>query len=339
MESNPEPLSVNGAGALAEPDPDAAGDAFAAESLRAHDDTQTDEAPAELAPQPEPPNERLNPADTLSPAVRRLVRQYDLDITGVHGTGPAGRIRVSDVIGMLGSRTDAGARTAEAARAAVEGRDDDERPAAPQPFRTPEQSPTASAFAAPPATTVFECDLSRVLGHRKQQRRNNAELLLTSYYLAACIEALKAVPEVAPGRNGTPAALGVWLHSSDGDVRTTLIEPAEGSAADEQLRALDQALRADGSADLANAGLLLHHYGLSGSLLATPTPLGEGHAASLGVGRVRREVVVKNTDGEEAPRVAAMCYVTLTYAPDRIPLARANRFLAHLVRTLESWPD
>ena len=46
--------------------------------------------------------------DTLSPAVRRLVRQYDLDITGIHGTGPAGRIRVGDVIGMLGGRDGAG---------------------------------------------------------------------------------------------------------------------------------------------------------------------------------------------------------------------------------------
>jgi len=38
--------------------------------------------------------------DGLSPAVRRLVRQYDLDITGIHGTGPDGRIRVGDVIGI-----------------------------------------------------------------------------------------------------------------------------------------------------------------------------------------------------------------------------------------------
>lgn len=339
MESNPDPLNADGSGALDAASTDAAGDAFAAESLHVHDDTQTDEAPAELTPQNEPQNEPFNPADTLSPAVRRLVRQYDLDITGLHGTGPEGRIRVSDVIGMLGGRTDAGARTAEAARAAVEDRDEDERPA-PQTVRPAETSPTANTAATPaPATTVFECDLSRVLSHRKQQRRNNTELLLTSYYLAACIEALKAVPEVAPGRNGTPAALGVLLHSSEGDVRTTLIEAAADAASDDQLRALDQALRTDGSADLASAGLLLHHYGLSGSLLATPTPLGDGHAASLGVGRVRREVVVKSADGEEAPRIAAMCYVTLTYLPDRIALPRANRFLAHLVRTLESWHD
>jgi pyruvate/2-oxoglutarate dehydrogenase complex dihydrolipoamide acyltransferase (E2) component len=62
----------------------------------------------------------FDPADTLSPAVRRLVRQYDLDITGIHGTGPAGKIRVGDVIGMLGGRTDAtGARAGDPTRAAA----------------------------------------------------------------------------------------------------------------------------------------------------------------------------------------------------------------------------
>ena len=42
--------------------------------------------------------------------MRRLVRQFDLDITGIHGTGPAGRIRVGDVMGLLGGRTDSGNR-------------------------------------------------------------------------------------------------------------------------------------------------------------------------------------------------------------------------------------
>jgi hypothetical protein len=47
---------------------------------------------------------------------------------------------------------------------------------------------------------------------------------------------------------------------------------------------------------------------------------------------------VKNVDGDEAPRMGAVCYVTLTFLPDRIPPQRANRFLAELVRVLEHWP-
>src|SRR5262249_10175249 len=53
------------------------------------------------------------PPDALSPAVRRLVRQYDLDITGVYGSGPAGKIRVGDIIGMLDGRAEPKPRTGE----------------------------------------------------------------------------------------------------------------------------------------------------------------------------------------------------------------------------------
>src|SRR5688572_16139872 len=65
--------------------------------------TQADSAPPDVTP---------DPNDTLSPAVRRLVRQFDLDVTGIHGTGPSGRIRVGDVMGLLVGRTDTGKRDA-----------------------------------------------------------------------------------------------------------------------------------------------------------------------------------------------------------------------------------
>jgi pyruvate/2-oxoglutarate dehydrogenase complex dihydrolipoamide acyltransferase (E2) component len=206
---------------------------------------------------------------------------------------------------------------------------------------------SAPAAAAAPATTVYECDVSRVLSHRKAQRRSNVEVLLTSYYLVACGEALRAVPEVvAGGGEETEAQLGVLLASTDGDVRTTLVDAVDTvhdsgplASFDDRLRSFDQALRTIGDASLDDANLLIHHYGLSGSLLATPTPLGVGHIASVGIGRVRRQIVVKSTDSDEAPRVAAMCYVTLTFLPDRLAFNRANRFVAQLVRVLEHWPD
>src|SRR3970040_1568321 len=44
-------------------------------------------------------------ADALSPSVRRLVRQYELDVTGIHGSGPHGRIRIADVMALIGGRT------------------------------------------------------------------------------------------------------------------------------------------------------------------------------------------------------------------------------------------
>ena len=280
--------------------------------------------------------------DGLSPAVRRLVRQYDLDITGIHGTGPDGRIRVGDVIGMLGPRAEQAVRgvttprPAPAESDASDADDNAEESAADAAAVAPAPAPTAASTAA--ITTVFECDLARVLAHRKRLREGNVELLLTSYFLAAYIEALGAVPELALV---AAPRIGVELTTADGDTRPLALD-ASGVAAEplaERARTIDAALRRSVGADHSEAHLLVHHYGASGSLIATPTPLGAGHVASLGIGRVRREIVLRNVDGDETPRATTRCHLSLSFVPGHVTLARANQFLAHTVRLLEQWPE
>lgn len=272
--------------------------------------------------------------DGLSPAVRRLVRQYDLDITGIHGTGPDGRIRVGDVIGMLGPRAEQSVKGVTTPRAApVEPEDADAIAEEPQ-----AAAPAPAATPAAAITTVFECDLARVLGNRKRLRADNVELLLTSYFVTACFEALAVVPEIAP--EALPR-IGVELTTGEGDIRSLKLT-LDGSAAEplaDRVRAIDVALRHGVDADLADADLLVYHYGASGSLLATPTPLRDGHVASVGIGRVRREIVLRNVEGDETPRATARCHMSLSFLPEHVTLARANRFLAHAVRTLEQWPE
>jgi pyruvate/2-oxoglutarate dehydrogenase complex dihydrolipoamide acyltransferase (E2) component len=298
------------------------------------------EAPVEAQP---PAEAAANPHDALSPAVRRLVRQFDLDITGIHGTGPEGRIRVGDVMGLLGGRTDSGNRDAPARPASPEddaAADDDGvelEPACAAGALEPAAS-TAATYTGI-ATTVFDCDLSRVLSHRKKLRRDNVELLTTSYFLTALAAALDAAPEITAGH--TPR-FGLSLSTSDGTLRSALLDVAGvawDAALDERVRAVDAALRANLDADLEAANLHVHHYGESGSLLATPTPIGAGHVASVGIGRVRREIVVRTVDGAEAPRVAARCYLTLSFFVEQVPLHHANRCLGDAARVLEQWPE
>jgi pyruvate/2-oxoglutarate dehydrogenase complex dihydrolipoamide acyltransferase (E2) component len=283
-----------------------------------------------------------DPATTLSPSVRRLVRQYDLDVTGIHGTGPSGRIRVGDVIGLLGARGDASPDRQTAGASEATGQDSLSEVAPPYRSKTPNATSAAAPAASAvtfPLTTVFECDLSRVLSHRKRRREEDTEALLTSYYVVACSEASKLVPEAAASVGA--ACFGVLLEATDGTVRTVSIDSADEAplgSIDDRLQAVDRALRAGPPSDLASATLLVHHHGTSGSLIATPTPIGDGHSASLGIGRVRREIVVRTVNGEEAPRVAALCYVSLSFYADRLDLYRANRFLGQLVRVLEQWP-
>jgi pyruvate/2-oxoglutarate dehydrogenase complex dihydrolipoamide acyltransferase (E2) component len=297
----------------------------------------TTEEPTSLAAAPgdvSPPA----PRDALSPAVRRLVRQFDLDVTAIHGTGPEGRIRVSDVMSLLNGRTDTGNRDAPLR----EGADGAplEVEAAPE---TPLPLPTAPAAAPPhsavPTSSVFECDMSRMLAHRKRLRREHSELLTTtSYVLTALASALEATPELAAD---TPVRFGLWLTTPDGELRSSLVDLPEPmpEALEERARAFDLALRANLDADLAPANLLVHAYGESGSVLATPTPIGPGHVASVGIGRIRRELAVRVVDGAETPRVAARSYVSLSFLDERVGFQRANRALADIVRILESWPD
>ena len=283
------------------------------------------------------------PRDTLSPAVRRLVRQFALDITGVQGSGPEGRIRVGDVMGLLTGRTDTGNRDAPPrvgdtplSAVADTAAEIDAASLPPRPLDTPS---IAAARSPTPTTSVFECDFTRVLSHRKRLRRENAELLtLASYVLSALASAVEETPELAAGM---PVRFGVWLTTADGELRSALVDlpsPLPQSL-EERARALDTALRTNLDADVKAANLLLHSYGESGSLLATPSPIGDGHAASIGLGRVRRELVVRAIDGVETPRVAAHCYISVSFFDDRIAFQRANRALADTVRILESWPD
>ena len=288
-----------------------------------------------------------SPLEELSPAVRRLVRQFDLDITGIHGTGPAGRIRVGDVMGLLGGRTDSGNRDVPAR---LLSEDEDATPlddaeadadveAAPAtPLPLPATTETAP-HSAVPTSSVFECDLSRVLSHRKRLRGENTELLTTtSYVLTALAGAIEATPDLV---DGAPVRFGVWLTTPGGEVRPSLVDLPDPrpETLEARARAFDSALRTHLDADVAAANLLVHDYADSGSLLATPTPIGTGHTTSIGIGCIRRELVVRVINGVETARVAARCYLSISFFDDRVPFYRANRALADSVRILENWPD
>jgi pyruvate/2-oxoglutarate dehydrogenase complex dihydrolipoamide acyltransferase (E2) component len=280
------------------------------------------------------------PGGALSPSVRRLVRQFDLDITGIHGSGPEGRIRVGDVMGLLGGRTDSGTRDAPRAAPGPDAAEiDPSDEADPASSAEPIANEAAALAIAAPTTTVFDCDLSRVLSHRKRLRENGVEILLTSYVLAALADRLETA--AAEGAAVPGARFGVWLTTTEGAQRSALVDGAgiPSITLDDRLRGFDAALRQNLDSDTAGADLLVHHYGESGSLLATPTPLGAGHAASIGIGRVRREIVVRTVEGVEQPRVAARCFLSMSFLPERVPFDRANRFLASVVRALEQWPE
>lgn len=283
------------------------------------------ESPSVDGPAPDTPSEHELDED-LSPSVRRLVRHYDLDITGIHGSGPAGRIRVGDVMPLLGGRE------------SVAAHDDREAPnddrgtlgaAAAEEVAEAGESAVAPATTARIATVVFECDLSRVLVAQRRAREQGKSIAVESYVVQACARALAAVPAVNAGAGRTDLAITI-----DGEpaARRVLLRDPETLELDGIEYALDAAAESTGTA----ATFAMRYHGPSGSVLALGLEPEPGTHAMLGVGKLRKVVTVKTVEGEDTPRISAMCHLSLSFDPHVLDEHTAHAFLRTLVATLES---
>ena len=261
--------------------------------------------------------------DTLSPAVRRLVRQYGLDASAIRGTGPNGRLRVADVIASLGGRTDD--------RSDTERADNDPRGRPPPAaavdgaLRPDASDSLLDARRAAAAFTVFDAELDSWLEHRQRRRAEGTDLPLLAYFAAAAAGALPMLPELS-----LPAPRFDVIRSDEqGAIGTVALDTEDLVSLDAIAHALRDGARAAGE---TGSRFALHDYGSSGCVLAAPLPLPPTGAAVLGIGRPRRGLVTSGAGTEQGPRIGIQCTLTLTYDSHRIPLERANAFLARLVR-------
>ncbi len=137
---------------------------------------------------------------TLSPAVRRIVEEEKLETGKIRGTGEGGRLTKEDVLAAVQERGKAGEKIdTREVQLSGDGR-----------FVRKKMSPLRRKIAqqlviaqhtAAILTTFNECDMSAVqeLRRSKQQeftKKNGVKLGLMSFFVKACVEALKAVPVV-----------------------------------------------------------------------------------------------------------------------------------------------
>jgi 2-oxoglutarate dehydrogenase E2 component (dihydrolipoamide succinyltransferase) len=290
----------------------------------------------------------------LSPAVRRLLSEHGLAAAEVPGSGEGGRITVDDVL--------AAARRGAVPKPAVAQDETGGAGASPDGMRRlphttmrrriAEHMVQSLLHTAPHVTTVFEADLSAVLAHRGLHKsefdRRRVPLTLTAYFVAACVDALRAVPE-ANGRWTDDALL--IPEQIDIGVGTALegrglIVPVIRDVARLDLAGIAAALadlveraRADRltAAELRGGTFTISNHGVSGSLLAAPIVINQPQSAILGIGRLEKRAVVVTQDGVDAIAIRPRCYVTLTIDHRVLDGHQANRFLETLVRRLEGW--
>jgi len=305
-------------------------------------------------------------ANSLSPAVRRLLSERGLLSADVVGTGQGGRITVEDVLRHCGQGSSAPALSQASPAAshpttAVSTPNPDitgPRRMVPHTAvrkRIAEHMVQSLLHTAPHVTTVFEANLSKVLEHRQQHRdefaSRGAPLTLTAYFLRATVAAIRAVPEA--NSRWADSALEIFesVHvgvatALESGLVVPVLRDAQSRDLFETAQGLDRLVtRArEGRltpADMRGGTFTISNHGVSGSLVATPIVINQPQSAILGVGKLEKRVVAISTEDAQSDRVVVQprCYVTLTIDHRVMDGHQANRFLQTFVNWLESSPE
>ncbi len=326
-------------------------------------------APAPPAPAGAPVTE-TRPARArvpATPATRRLARELGVDLGGVRGTGPGGRVTGEDVQAAAGSARAATTPAAKAPGPPVEARR--LAPAGVEPTPLPrfeqwgpvERTPLShlrrtiaermalSASVIPHVTHFDRADITELDAMIRRNldaaRQRGVTLTLTSFLLKAAALALKGHPQFNASLDAAAGTmvlkryyhLGIAVATDRGlivpvmrDVdRKPLLELAR------ELGALAGRVR-EGKAsldDLRGGTFTITNIGALGGTGAIPI-INYPEVAILGVARGREEPVVR--DGQIVARL--MLPLTLTFDHRVADGADGARFAADIVRLLEH-PD
>ncbi|MCY4601741.1 MAG: dihydrolipoamide acetyltransferase family protein [Acidobacteria bacterium] len=284
------------------------------------------------APAPAPPAVGGAERQTvrLSPVVRRLASEHDVDPAAVQGTGAGGRVTKEDVLRFVESRSAAAA----AGRA--------------EPLTTMRRKiaehMVMSRRTSAHVHTVFEVDFSHVAQLRDARKAEyaaaGAKLTYLSFVAKAVVDAIPEVPVVNATFDGDSVlyrddiGLGIAVALDDGLI-VPVVRHARDTSVLEMSRAIaDLAERARtrrlAPAEVEGGTFTITNHGGFGSLLGMPI-INQPQLAILGMGAVEPRPVV--VDGAVVVRLRA--YLTLGFDHRVIDGATADRFMAAVRRNIE----
>jgi pyruvate dehydrogenase E2 component (dihydrolipoamide acetyltransferase) len=322
--------------------------------------------------EPAPAVEAESPAGPLSPLVRKMAREYGIDLRQVKGTGGGGRITKQDLEAYMSAQ---GARTMAQASA----------PAAIAPATTPTVYTPAVPAAPTPAimpraeaprarvepmsvmrqriaehmvmskrisahvTTVHKTDMTKIAKMRERnkaefQQRYGYSLTFLPFVAKAAAEAIRHYPIVNASIEGSNIIyhneinLGIAVALENGLIVPVIRNADEKNVVGLQRAIVDLSTRARSrqlKPDEVQGGTFsITNFGSFGSVFATPV-INQPQVAILGVGAVEKTPVVV----DDAIAIRSVAYLALTFDHRLIDGALADQFTGKVKSILENWAE
>jgi 2-oxoglutarate dehydrogenase E2 component (dihydrolipoamide succinyltransferase) len=315
---------------------------------------------ASVAPSAAPDSFEGRLRSKSSPLVRKMAAEKGVDITGLNGSGIAGRVTKQDLLTHL-----AAGSASRPSMHAPGGAAEFHGPV-PEPWPGDRVEPmskmralisdhmVASRRTSAHVTSFMEMDFTRIAKIRAAKRREfevatGEKLSYMPFIIKATVDAIKQYPIMNSSVAGTnviyrtPVNIGIAVALDWG-----LIVPVIKKADDLSLTGLTRALN-----DLANRArtkrlspqevqdgtFTITNPGVFGSLMGTPI-INQPQVAIMGVGTIeKRAKVIAGADGEDTIAIRTCAYFSISFDHRIVDGAVADQFLAQVKRNIESFPE
>jgi len=302
----------------------------------------------------------------LSPAVRRLIQEKNLDPHSILGSGKKGRLTKGDVLEYIEKNQQTAEETIPAPKPAIASSQETtttiqqqaEAETASSSFRPEQRVPMTRLRAkvaerllqaqqnAAMLTTFNEVDMKSVINLRNQYKdrflqKHEIKLGFMSFFIKASIEALKKHPAINASIDGNDIIyhgyydMGIAVSTPRGLIVPVIKDADQLDFAGIEKSIFDYGTKArDGAIsyeDLTGGTFTITNGGIFGSMLSTPI-LNPPQCAILGMHSIKERPVV--VDGEIVIR--PIMYLALSYDHRLVDGKEAVQFLVTIKECLES---
>jgi len=313
-------------------------------------------APKAEAPRAEPPKTAAPPspqpasngaAKQAPPSVQRIAAEAGVDVSGVTGSGKDGRVTKADALAIIENRSTQSSQSQTAhppLQARVVG-EREERVPMTRLRKTIARRLKEAQNTAAMLTTFNEADITAIMAARNKykdsfERKHGVKLGFMSFFVKACIAALKEIPNVNAEIDGDDLIyknyydIGIAVGTDRGLVVPVVRDADHRSMAEIEkeigelgVKARDGHLKIE---DLQGATFTISNGGVYGSLMSTPI-LNAPQSGILGMHKIQdRPVVI-----DKQIVVRPMMYLALSYDHRVVDGKEAVTFLVRVKEGLE----